>query len=140
MDYQSHIESIKRKFPDRDFLSLDEIAPILAGNSKAVRSLIVRGGLPKAEKRDSIIGCTPTQLAEFLAEADSQSDSGKRKSRNAPATLSILKPRPDADSLSAMILSARLQSEFADGLATILEAIELREKIGRSSERSHEPL
>lgn len=122
MDFSAYLADIKSRFPDRDFLLVDDIAVILSKSPKAVRSFIERGNLPAARKRGGRVGCTVGEMAEYLMNA------GQTHGRGKPPKASgyILKPRAGRQSFAAMIAQARVQAEFANALADALEAISLR--------------
>ncbi|MEI7431109.1 MAG: helix-turn-helix domain-containing protein [Betaproteobacteria bacterium] len=127
MNYQTHIDDIRRKFPNKEFLFVDDIAAILSRSPKAIRSLVERGKLPQAnKKRGGRVGCTVSEMAEFLSEGDEPLLGRKKPPRD--TSKFILKPPTSRGSLAAMIVAARIQSEFAFALALELERISLQGK------------
>lgn len=123
MDFSAYIADIRSRFPDRDFLLVDDIAVILSKSPKAVRSFIERGNLPAACKRGGRVGCTVGEMAEYLMNAGQTHGRGKPTTK---PTGFILKPRNGRESFASMIAQARIQAEFANTLADALERISLR--------------
>lgn len=123
MDFSSYIADIRSRFPDRDFLLVEDVAVILSKSPKAVRSLIERGNFPPARKRGGRVGCTVGEMAEYLMNAGQTHGRGKPKPK--PSGF-ILKPRMGRESFASIIAQARIQAEFANALANALEAISLR--------------
>ena len=123
MDFAAYIADIRSRFPDRDFLLVDDIAAILSKSPKAVRSFIERGNLPAACKRGGRVGCTVGEMAEYLMNAGQTH--GRVKPTPKPSGF-MLKPRIGRDSFASIIAQARIQAEFADTLADALERISLR--------------
>lgn len=126
MDFSAYVADIKSRFPDRDFLLVDDIAVILSKSPKAVRSIIERGNFPPARKRGGRLGCTVGEMAEYLMNAGQTHGRGKTKLKPSKPSGFILKPRMGRESFAAMIAQARIQAEFANALANALEAISLR--------------
>ncbi len=122
MNFASYFADLRSRFPDRDFLLVDDIAVVLSKTPKAVRSLIDRGNLPPARKRGGRMGCTIGEMAEYLMTCN---ETHGRKPSPKTSGL-ILKPRGDRGTLASAIAAARLQAEFADALASALERISLR--------------
>lgn len=123
MDFSAYVADIRSRFPNRDFLLVDDIAVILSKSPKAVRSIIERGNFPPARKRGGRLGCTVGEMAEYLMNAGQTHGRGKPTPK--PSGF-ILRPRADRTSLAAAIAAARVQSEFAEALANALETISLR--------------
>ncbi len=137
MDFSAYVADIRSRFPNRDFLLVDDIAVILSKSPKAVRSLIDRGNLPPARKRGGRIGCTVGEMAEYLMNCNETH--GRKKSSVARSSEFILKPRTDRNNLAAAIAAARIHAEFAEALANALETISLRGK-GEPLSREQKPL
>jgi hypothetical protein len=123
MIYQNYVDDIKSRFPDRDFLLVDDIAVILSKKPKAVRSIIERGNFPPARKRGGRLGCTVGEMAEYLMNAGQTHGRGKPSQKQSGF---LLKPRMGRQSFASLIAQARIQAEFANALANALEAISLR--------------
>ena len=138
MNYQNHAAEIRAKFPNREFLFVDDIAEILARSPKAIRSMIDRGKMPQAKKRGGRIGLTVMEMAEFLSEGD-ESSYGRKKQPKTTRSF-ILNPRSSPLDFSKAIAVARIQAEFATALANALEAISLRGKIEPSVRDSKKAL
>jgi len=84
MEFSAYLADIRSRFPDRDFLLVDDIAVILSKSPKAVRSFIERGNLPAARKRGGRVGCTVGEMAEYLMNA------GQTYGRGKPSKPSVL--------------------------------------------------
>lgn len=123
MDFSAYVADIRSRFPNRDFLLVDDIAVILSKSPKAVRSIIERGNFPPARKRGGRLGCTVGEIAEYLMNAGQSHGRGKPTPK--PSGF-ILKPRMGRESFASVIAQARIQAEFASALADALETISLR--------------
>jgi hypothetical protein len=124
MDFAAYLSDIRHRFPDKEFLLVEDIAVMLSKSPKAARSFIERGNLPAARKRGGRIGVTVGEMAEYLM-LTSQSF-GRKPTIQPKPTGFILKPRSSRQSFASLIAQARLQAEFASMLADALERISLR--------------
>lgn len=123
MEYLDYLDDLKERFPNRDFLFVDDVAEVLSRSPKAIRSLIERGKFPQAKKRGGRVGVTLSEMAEFLCDGDTPAKPSKTASK--PSTSFLRAPSGRRPSLAAMIAAARLQADFANALAISLEVIAL---------------
>lgn len=124
MDFSSYLADIRSRFPNRDFLLVEDVAVILSKSPKAVRSLIERGNFPPARKRGGRVGCTVGEMAEYLMNCNETHGRGKPSPKS--STGFLLKPRAGRESFAALIAQARITAEFTNALADALERLTLR--------------
>lgn len=131
MDYRDHLDKLNARFPNQNFLGVEDIAAYLyppdkvKKPAKALRSRIDRGNFPPAQKLGSQLGCHVEILAAWLCGDEHPATKRGKK----VATPQLLNHQGRHPSAASIIAAARLAGEFAFALASAVEAISLRTKV-----------